>query len=50
MLKEEIDMLLEKCCEVTKIPKSILDREQTADDELRKRVIKRFERSLKEKK
>lgn len=34
MIKEEIDWFLKKCCEVTKIPKSILEREPTADGEL----------------
>ena len=34
MIREEIDWFLKKCCEATKIPKSILEREPTADGEL----------------
>lgn len=49
MIKEEIDWLLEKCCEVTKIPKSALDRKPTADGELAlERFVKRYERLIKE--
>ena len=49
MIQEEIDWFLEKCCEVTKIPKSVLDREPTADGELAlERFIKRYERLVKE--
>ena len=49
MIKEEIDWLLEKCCEVTKIPKSALDRKPTADGELAlERFIKRYERLVEE--
>lgn len=49
MIKEEIDWFLEKCCEVTKIPKSILDRKPTAGGELAlERFIKRYERFVEE--
>lgn len=49
MIREEIDWFLEKCCEVTKIPKSVLDREPTAGGELSlERFIKRYERLVKE--
>ena len=49
MIKEEIDWFLEKCCEVTKIPKSALDRKPTAGGEMAlERFIKRYERLVKE--
>ena len=49
MIKEEIDWFLKKCCEVTKIPKDVLDRKPTADGELAlERCIKRYERFVEE--
>ena len=34
MIREEIDWFLERCCEATKIPKSILNIEPTTNGEL----------------
>ena len=49
MIKEEIDWFLEKCCEVTKIPKSVLDRKPTAGGKMAlERFIKMYERLVKE--
>lgn len=49
MIREEIDWFLEKCCEVNKIPKSVLDRKPTADGKLAlERFIKRYEKLIEE--
>lgn len=49
MVKEEIDWFLKKCCEVTKIPKDVLDRKPTAGGELAlERLTKMYERLVNE--